>query len=74
MPSKWTHAQCSACWEHLHADREAVRVRNADTEICCWCGDTTSAGIYVRGDPARLYCNGDHTAADRLAGQEARDG
>ena len=56
MPSEWFHPICRPCWdEHKPGQVPAaiawdIRAR----ERCCWCGDETRHGIYVRADPAPL--------------------
>ena len=50
--SEWTHPQCEACWVAYNPDRWPVRVMDLDTAyICCFCGDPTWVGIFVREDP-----------------------
>ena len=57
--SAWTHTICRPCWDKLNPDREPVRVKNAQTEPCCYCGNETFSGIYVRKDPDELpLCKG----------------
>jgi hypothetical protein len=34
--------------------------RHRIDETCCFCGEVTSAGIYVRHDPYELRCQGNH--------------
>lgn len=55
--ANWTHCICQMCWTKLYGDRIAVTVKNAPFETCCFCGEETKAGIYVRYDPKELkYC------------------
>ena len=69
--SRWTHAICAPCWNQQHPElglpasaaggfltrvREQYRV----DETCCFCGEVTSAGIYVRHYPYELRCQGNH--------------
>ena len=56
--SAWEHAICDSCWTERNPGREPVRVHFGDLELCCYCGETTLSGIYVRGDPAETPCGG----------------
>jgi hypothetical protein len=42
------HAFCEACWKKREGNREPFRVRD-QKDVCCWCGEITKAGIYLRG-------------------------
>jgi hypothetical protein len=55
--SNWTHNICEPCWEKRHPGRTAVRMLEPEKETCCFCGDQTYGGIYVREDPANTKCN-----------------
>lgn len=49
----WTQPLCMSCW--LRADsRHPARVPGDHSRICCRCGAATSAGIYIRIDPASV--------------------
>lgn len=52
----WNHAICWDCWRVKNPDREPVRLRpeHAHQETCCYCGQDTLSGIYVRED--RYVC------------------
>jgi len=52
--SDWTHAICDDCWDEKHPDRPAPRKGQGPIEHCCYCGDHTTSGIYVRDDPATV--------------------
>lgn len=57
----WTHACCESCWvDHCLARGVAVgeptRVKGAKIERCCFCGNETHSGIYVRHNPEDLTC------------------
>jgi len=54
--SKWTHAICDNCWD-AQSDMPPVKMKNPDTEICCFCGAETKSGIYIRCDPAEIACH-----------------
>ena len=56
--SAWEHAICDSCWTERNPGREPVRVHFGDMERCCYCGELTLSGIYVRGDPAATPCGG----------------
>lgn len=60
MSSKWTHAQCDACWVKQNPGRIPVRVAEDKvySVVCCSCSQLAAAGIYVRADPLKLWCNG----------------
>ena len=49
--SEWNHPQCDDCWDALHPDRTPIRIIEPETEKCCWCGQYTTSGIYVRDNP-----------------------
>lgn len=60
--SKWNHAICDSCWpsfnvRHMNLD-EPYRVIARPDEVCCYCGEATNSGIYVREDPTLVPCNG----------------
>jgi len=59
--SEWTHAICVNCWRGMEPNRQPVTIAipSRVQERCCWCGDTTDAGIYRREDPAVLMCGHD---------------
>lgn len=50
----WNQAVCDACWELHYRGGPAVRVKERDVEQCCWCGQRTESGIYVRDDPMQV--------------------
>lgn len=56
--SAWTHNICPTCWNARNPLRAAVLVEltGADFEVCCFCGRTTTSGIYLRHDPKTLAC------------------
>ncbi len=59
--SEWTHNICDRCWRRREPNRTPV-LGEMGVEICCFCGDATQAGIYVRHDPKdpMLKCGGEH--------------
>lgn len=48
----WTQPCCVDCWNERNPDRQAVVLRQAETEQCVYCGRWAQSGIYVRIDPA----------------------
>ncbi len=51
--SRWTHVICRACWIERNPGRPPVVLTEEASEICCFCGNATTSGIYVREDPAK---------------------
>ena len=58
----WTHSICVDCWNLENKGMEPVRVRMIEAERCCFCGLPHESGIYIREDPAKLMCAGNHEA------------
>lgn len=58
MDDKWTHAICEPCWRKREPGRTPVRVLVGQEESCCFCGDPTREGIYVRSNNKGLLCEG----------------
>jgi hypothetical protein len=59
--SEWTHSQCDDCWDDRHpSPRTPVRTREKEQELCCFCGTPNISGIYVREDPLKTLCKGQH--------------
>ncbi len=56
--STWTHAICLACWNEKFSNRgEPFMMVPSEVEICCFCGEHTSDGIYVRVNPGTVsFC------------------
>jgi hypothetical protein len=56
MSFGWTHPICEDCWQQHNPGRPAARLMDglADQEQCCRCGRITTAGIYVRANPATV--------------------
>jgi len=53
---RWTHLMCDRCWDRIAGPRVAVRVHDGELSPCCFCGEATASGIYVRADP-KVYAN-----------------
>lgn len=49
--SAWSHAICAPCWEERFPDLTPYVLAIPDLELCCFCGEDTEAGIYIRDDP-----------------------
>jgi hypothetical protein len=47
----WTHSICISCWQTRNPGRAPFSTAKKELEVCCFCGEHTSSGIYVRGDP-----------------------
>jgi hypothetical protein len=58
--STWTHSICSGCWNKKNPSREPVRMKGAPIEKCCYCGQPTSMGIFIRESPETVPCKGSH--------------
>ena len=57
--SRWNHPQCWDCWTTEEGDRTPYRLKDPETETCCFCGRQTVSGIYRRRDPDLLVlCTG----------------
>lgn len=54
----WAHAICSRCWATQWGSKRPSRLIEGETEICCFCGADTEAGIYVTRDPKDTPCQG----------------
>ena len=53
---EWTHSICDECWHRRDPERVPVRLTEPIVELCCFCGELTVSGIYVRHDPQELDC------------------
>lgn len=61
--AEWNHSICGECW-FLRVDKEEgkgawrmpARDLAAREEECCFCGNRTVLGIYVRHNPNHLNC------------------
>ncbi len=60
MRSPWNHSTCEPCWELANPGRFPVRIKPRLEEVCCFCGDKSTSGIYVREDPGKVCCKGEH--------------
>lgn len=61
---RFNHVCCPRCWSSTH-DHPPFRVLDAPLEKCCWCGELTGAGIYVRQNPDHVPCLGEHGDEER---------
>ena len=55
----WTHAVCMKCWSEKNPGQQPVTiVCGRIVERCCFCGNDTAVGIYIRANPATTkHCN-----------------
>jgi hypothetical protein len=60
IESRWNHSICNNCWKWTHPNRTPVRLKVPNKEKCCFCGAEHSSGIYVRGNPEAVPCEGKH--------------
>lgn len=54
MKFSFTQPICATCYEEREPHRTPVKMRFAETETCCVCGNLTSEGIYYRVDPTTV--------------------
>lgn len=56
----WTHRMCDRCWDAMRrAERgEPIRLWRDTLRPCCYCGEPTDSGIYVRAQPTTVKCQG----------------
>ena len=49
----WTQAICDGDWDAYYPGMTATRFRPEvrEQETCCYCGQPTTSGIYIRVDP-----------------------
>lgn len=70
MSGRWNHAMCGFCWYMQRGPRFPVRVKDADVEMCCFCGTLTKSGIFNRADPETegLLCDAGRKHEDGTQG------
>jgi len=56
----WTHQICEACWQKREPGRVPTKVIEAEPGHCCFCGERTMDGIWVREDPKKICCFEEH--------------
>jgi len=57
--SQWNHAMCDPCWEKKQGPRKPVRLTlEMKPLLCCFCGEPTQSGIFVRANPKTVKCRG----------------
>lgn len=51
--TSWTQPICSGCFAVRHPGRapNTITPECAEEERCCYCGEMTTDGIYIRIDP-----------------------
>jgi hypothetical protein len=59
--SEWTHNICKQCYTRFYPNREPTTLTLAERKLCCFCAQPNLDGIYVREDPRKLLCQGQHT-------------
>ena len=61
MPQNpWSHSICDDCYAMHFPYADPFRFTDPQKETCCFCGQSTQSGIYVRHDPDTLRCHGEH--------------
>lgn len=60
MSAATNHAICDRCWVRRNPDRVPCRVLYVGPEKCCFCGEMTASGIYLRAPLDETICNGEH--------------
>ena len=52
----WTQPCCYRCWyqRNPHRRPHAMTLEHRTAETCCYCGELTLSGIYVRVNPATV--------------------
>ena len=58
--SHWTHVIWRPCWDVRGETREPYTLVSAPEEACCFCGQATTEGIFVRANPESCHCKGIH--------------
>ncbi len=60
--SQWTHSICYGCWlkKDPNSDPARLKQESAEVETCCYCGNETREGIYLRDNPNNTICKGEH--------------
>ena len=48
---KFTHSICVKCWNRMKPSFHTTEQGGGPIEICCFCGEETREGIYVRAAP-----------------------
>ena len=52
----YIHLMCAACWNERR-DIKTCESNVAESESCCWCGNDTTSGIWVRKDLVKMPCH-----------------
>jgi len=52
----WTQPSCDDCWYLRNPGRDPQRINEPyrALDVCCYCGNHTESGIYVRTDPSAV--------------------
>ncbi len=67
MVTIWSHSCCIDCWIVRQPGRIPCRVKNGEAEVCCFCGNSTTDGVFVRENPtspALQNCGGKHEESE----------
>lgn len=60
--SRWTHSVCLPCWRTLKGERPPVTMAERENKVCCLCGRYHTSGVFVRDEPNKYRCKGEHKA------------
>ena len=60
--SNWTHPCCEACWVERNlyyvngevAIRQPFLLKDPGIQKCCYCGNMTILGCWIREDPTKV--------------------
>lgn len=58
MASRFTHAICGKCWAARNNGIIPHQLVDAASVACCYCGNETTEGIYIREAPEKVPCGG----------------
>lgn len=48
---RWTQPSCQQCYSNRYPGMSPSKFTEPEAETCCFCGQETHDGIYVRLDP-----------------------
>ncbi len=69
----WVHAICIPCWNKKNPNRQVTLGADVDAEICCICGETTKAGIYIHANPNSVKYSSINTDTPTVYFKDCRD-
>lgn len=76
--SDWAQPCCEKCWIEdnmtINEDGEIslrypMMLRDPEPETCCYCGDYTIIGVYIRADPDKVPYPTREDVVDRPGGE-----